>query len=422
MRDTALKLNKKFYYGWMIVFMSGLAFFMSAPGQTYSISVFINAYNQEFGYSSTLISSGYSIATTISGLSLIFMGKAVDRFGPRKMMMIAGAMLGLTAFYNSFVSNIVMIFIGFFLLRYFGQGSMTLIPNALVPQWFEKKRAFSISLAGIGNLLATLSIPAFNYWMINSIGWEQAWRVWSLILLVGFVPIVYLFVFNRPEDLGVPMENDDLNGDEDYLKASLDKIEKESFTLNQALKTKEFWFAGIIGMIPSMFTTGVTFHFFSMMSLRGVSNDHAAIIIGLVALPAFIMPFIARLVIDRYPVKYVFMVTLIGMILSMIWLAFAVSGAITATMFILFYGTSVAVQGVALNVLWPNYFGRMYLGSIRGAATVFMVLGSALGPLPFGVGYDLTGGYNHVIMGMMVFTIVTVFMALSIKKPIKEEI
>ena len=422
MRETALKLNRKFYYGWMMVFMSGLAFFVSAPGQTYSISVFINAYNQEFGYSSTLISSGYSIATTISGLSLIFMGRAVDRFGARKMMIVAGVMLGLTAFYNSFVSNIVMIFIGFFLLRYFGQGSLTLIPNALVPQWFEKKRAFSISLAGVGNLLATLSIPAFNYFMINAIGWQQAWRVWSLILLVGFVPLVYLLVVNRPEDIGIPMENDLTNGDEDAVKVSLAKMEKESFTLKQALKTKEFWFAGIIGMIPSMFTTGITFHFFSMMSLRGVSNDHAAIIIGLVALPAFIMPFIARLVIDRYPVKYVFSVTLVFMILSMLWLAFMVNNALTATMFILFYGTSVAVQAVALNVLWPNYFGRLYLGSIRGAATVFMVLGSALGPLPFGVGYDLTGGYNHVIIGMILFTSITVFMALSIKQPIKKEL
>lgn len=422
MRETALKLNRKFYYGWMMVFMSGLAFFVSAPGQTYSISVFINAYNQEFGYSSTLISSGYSIATTISGLSLIFMGRAVDRFGARKMMIVAGVMLGLTAFYNSFVSNIVMIFIGFFLLRYFGQGSLTLIPNALVPQWFEKKRAFSISLAGVGNLLATLSIPAFNYFMINAIGWQQAWRVWSLILIVGFVPLVYLLVVNRPEDIGIPMENDLTNGDEDAVKVSLAKMEKESFTLKQALKTKEFWFAGIIGMIPSMFTTGITFHFFSMMSLRGVSNDHAAIIIGLVALPAFIMPFIARLVIDRYPVKYVFSVTLVFMILSMLWLAFMVNNALTATMFILFYGTSVAVQAVALNVLWPNYFGRLYLGSIRGAATVFMVLGSALGPLPFGVGYDLTGGYNHVIIGMILFTSITVFMALSIKQPIKKEL
>ena len=422
MRETALKLNRKFYYGWMMVFMSGLAFFVSAPGQTYSISVFINAYNQEFGYSSTLISSGYSIATTISGLSLIFMGRAVDRFGARRMMMVAGVMLGLSALYNSFVANIVMIFIGFFLLRYFGQGSLTLIPNALVPQWFEKKRAFSISLAGIGNLLATLSIPAFNYFMINAIGWQQAWRVWSIILLVGFVPLVYLFVVNRPEDIGIPMENDLANGDQDAVKASLVKMEKESFTLKEALKTKEFWFAGIIGMIPSMFTTGITFHFFSMMNLRGVSNDHAAIIIGLVALPAFIMPFIARLVIDRYPVNYVFSVTLVFMILSMLWLAFTVNSAFTATLFILFYGTAVAVQGVALNVLWPNYFGRLYLGSIRGSATVFMVLGSALGPLPFGVAYDLTGGYNHVIMGMILFTSITVFMALSIKKPIKKEL
>ena len=418
-KEAALKLNKRFYYGWMMVLVSGLAFFVSAPGQTYSISVFINAYNQEFGYSSTLISSGYSIATTISGLSLIFMGKAVDKFGPRTMLIIVGIMLGVTAFYNSFVSNIAMIFVGFFLLRYFGQGSMTLIPNALVPQWFEKKRAFTISLAGLGNLLATLTIPAFNLWMINALGWQQAWRVWSLILLVGFVPIAFLFVINRPEDLGMTMENEDYGDDEEAIKESLLQMERESYSLKEALRTKEFWFAGIIGMIPSMFTTGITFHFFSMMALRSVSNEQAAVIIGLVALPAFIMPFLAKIVIDRYPVKYVFTITLTMMVFSMLWLMLAVNGAITATLFILFYGVAVAVQGVALNVLWPNYFGRLYLGSIRGAATVFMVIGSALGPLPFGIGYDLTGGYNHVIFGMMIFTGITIFMALAIKKPRK---
>ncbi|MDF0594349.1 MFS transporter, partial [Methanotrichaceae archaeon M04Ac] len=207
MKELAIKINKKLYYGWMIVLMSGLAFFFSAPGQTYSISVFINAYNQEFGYSSTLISSGYSIATMISGLLIIFMGKAIDRFGQRKMLIIVVIMLSITAFFNSFVSNIGMIFVGFFFLRYFGQGSMTLIPNSLVPQWFEKKRAFAISLSGIGNLIATLSIPAFNYWMITHYGWVHAWRVWSLVLLIGFVPLVILFVFNKPEDLGITMEN-----------------------------------------------------------------------------------------------------------------------------------------------------------------------------------------------------------------------
>jgi MFS family permease len=420
-KELAIKINKKLYYGWMIVLMSGLAFFFSAPGQTYSISVFINAYNQEFGYSSTLISSGYSIATMISGLLIIFMGKAIDRFGQRKMLIIVVIMLSITAFFNSFVSNIGMIFVGFFFLRYFGQGSMTLIPNSLVPQWFEKKRAFAISLSGIGNLIATLSIPAFNYWMITHYGWVHAWRVWSLVLLIGFVPLVILFIFNKPEDLGITMENLTAGTDEE-IKASLLKMEAESFTLKQAVKTKEFWFVGLISTIPSMFTTGITFHFFRMMELRNVTNEQSALIIGLVAFPAFFMPFIARLVIDKYPTKYTLFVTLVLMIVSMGWLAWAVSNAVTAISFILFYGSAVAVQGVALNVLWPNYFGRKYLGSIRGAATVFMVLGSALGPLPFGIDYDISGGYNNVLIIMMIYTGITAILALLIKPPVKTEI
>lgn len=109
MKVMALKMSQTLYYGWVIVAVSAFAYFFSAPGQTYSISVFINEYQNTFQYSSTLLSTGYSVATTISGLSLIFMGKAVDRYGPRRMLMVAGGMLALTAFYNSFVSNIVMI-------------------------------------------------------------------------------------------------------------------------------------------------------------------------------------------------------------------------------------------------------------------------------------------------------------------------
>ncbi|TVP95715.1 MAG: MFS transporter [Acholeplasmatales bacterium] len=415
MKTMALNLNRKLYYGWMIVLMSGLAFFFSAPGQTYSISVFINVYQREMGISSTLISTGYSVATTLSGVSLIFMGRFVDRFGARRMMMIVGVLLALTTFYQSFATHVVFIFIGFFFLRYFGQGSLTLIPSSLVPQWFEKRRAFAISLSGIGNLLATMSVPALNLWLISRFGFEVAWRIWGMALMVGFVPLVALFVFNRPEDLGMPMENGDA-GEAD-LAASLARLEAESFTLKEALRTRAFWIAGLISTIASMFTTGITFHFFSIMRLRSVPEETAAVIIGLVAFPAFFVPLIARIILDKVPVHKVFVVTLTWVILSMAWLAWGVSDTASATLFILFYGSAVAIQSVALNVLWPNYFGRQYLGSIRGAATVFMVLGSALGPLPFGIGYDLSGHYTGVILGMMVYTTCILVLSFFIKKP-----
>lgn len=416
MKNIILKINKYFYYGWIIVLMSALAQFMSAPGQTYSISVFIRTYQKEFAYSSTLMSTAYSIATIMSGLLLIFMGKAIDKFGQRKMIIIVGILLAFTAFYNSFASSIIMISFGFFMLRYFGQGSMTLIPNSLIPQWFQKKRALAFSLSGIGNLLAMLIVPTINLWMISEFGWQSAWRIWSIVLIVVFIPLAYIFIGNQPEDYGLTVENE-AHEDDHAKHLAYEKMIKESFTLKEALRTKTFWFAGFIAMLPSMFTTGLTFHFFNIMSLRSLSAEQSAVIIGLLAFPAFFIPFIAKSVIDRFPVKYVLSLTTFMIILSMVFLMFGVFGSVTAILFILFYGLSIAIQSVTMSVLWPDYFGRKNLGSIRSAATVFMVLGSALGPLPFGLSFDLTGEYTVALMGNIVFAAVALALSMFISKP-----
>ena len=50
------------------------------------------------------------------------------------------------------------------------------------------------------------------------------------------------------------------------------------------------------------------------------------------------------------------------------------------------------------TVIWPNYYGRSHLGSIRGVATSGMMLSTALGPLPFALLYDLSGTYSTAIL------------------------
>ncbi len=418
LKNLVLKINKMFYYGWVMVVLSAMTFFLSAPGQTYSISVFTTVYTGEFGYSSTLISLAYSIATLISGVLLVFMGKAVDKFGIRKMLIIVPILLGCATFFNSYVSSIYMIFFGFLFLRYFGQGSMTLIPSTLVPQWFEKKRAFAMSLASIGGLIAMLLVPSLNLWMISNIGWQSAWRVWGLILIVGFVPIVFIFTSNKPEDLGMTIENNAPSSKEN-IELALLELEKTSFSLEEAIRVKEFWIVGMISMIPAMFSTGLAFHFLPIMSLSDISNEISAMVLGLMALPAFIMPFTSKLVVDRYPVKYILLTTLAMTIISMFYLIFGITSMVSAIVFMLFYGLAVAVQSLTTNVIWPNYFGRKHLGSIRGAATVFMVIGSALGPLPFGIAFDNTGSYSIAIIGMIIFTAIALLLSLFITEPQK---
>ena len=99
-KEKALQINKKFYYGWIVLAAAALAAFFSSPGQTFSISSFIDKYIVEFGYSRTEISAIYSTATVISGVLMIFMGKAVDSFGARKMLLIVGSGLAGITFFN----------------------------------------------------------------------------------------------------------------------------------------------------------------------------------------------------------------------------------------------------------------------------------------------------------------------------------
>jgi len=167
-----------------------------------------------------------------------------------------------------------------------------------------------------------------------------------------------------------------------------------------------------------MISTGLMFHFFSIMTMKGVSDSAASFVIGLVALPGFIMPLLAGLIIDKVRSKYLISITLLVITIDLIYILI-VNSTFTASIFMIIYGLAINFQSITLNVIWVKYFGRKHLGSIRGAATVFMVIGSALGPLPFGLSYDLTGNYNAVFIAMAISTILGMVMALSIKKPIK---
>ncbi|HEX7064870.1 MAG TPA: MFS transporter [Bacillales bacterium] len=210
MQQISRSASRKFtsvYYGWVIVALAGLGVFFSGPGQTYSVSVFINSYIQDFGWSRSLVSGIYSFATLAAGLLLFIIGRLVDRFGQRVMMAGVGLMLAVACFWNSVVIGPIMLFIGFFMLRLFGQGSMTLVPNTLVPQWFIQKRGRALSVMTIGAFASSAALPPFNAWMIHTWGWPVAWRVWGIILIIVFVPLVLLFVRNRPEDVGLLPDN-----------------------------------------------------------------------------------------------------------------------------------------------------------------------------------------------------------------------
>ncbi|MGA9286900.1 MAG: MFS transporter [Anaerobacillus sp.] len=423
MSQSMKQQKSPLFYGWYIVAAAAVGVFFSGPGQTYAVSVFIDYYIREFGWSRSLVSGIYSSATLLAGLLLFLVGRMVDKQGQRRMMLMMGTLLAVACFWNSFVLGPVMLFIGFFMLRLFGQGSMTLIPNTLVPQWFVVKRGRALSFMAIGGFLSSASFPPLNTWLIHSFGWENAWRILGSALVLIFLPVVYFIVRNKPEDIGLLPDN--AVSKKKLAERKEEKMEEEqdegfetNWTVKEAMRTRAFWFILFCVSIPALVNTGLTFHLFSILGEQGVPGSTAALILSIMAIVGFPVTMVSGFILERVNVHIVLGLSFIGQIIFIVLLT-QVDTYFLAIFFAVLWGIIGGIERITLNIIWPNYFGREHLGSIKGIATTTMVIGSAFGPLPFGIAYDVFGGYTEILIIILIFPILGTIAAFMSPPPKK---
>ncbi|MBS4538995.1 MFS transporter [Clostridium sp. D2Q-11] len=394
--------NKFFYYGYIIIFIAAMGLMFSGPGQTYSISLFIDSYIKNFSWGRSLVASLYSGATLLASFILPSIGRKIDELGHRKMMTIIPICLSITCFFMSFVFSPIMLFIGFVFLRLFGQGSMTLLSSTLVPQWFEEKRGLALSLMSIGGVIGSALFPLLNNTLILNTSVEFTWRVLSLSLVLIMAPMGYSLVRNRPEDLGLLPDNKDVNDSKNH---DMDKeILKNSWTAKEAMKTRAFWFMMFCMTIPSFINTAIVFHIVSIFKDQGFSSTFAASVLSIIALTQFPLTFVAGFVVDKIKVHYIKAINYLILFISMLFLYLGINQHMLI-FYGVFNGLFIAFDSVSTNALWPNYFGRKHLGSIRSMSMTAMVIGSSAGPIIYGLGYDIFKGYGEIILITLIFPI-----------------
>lgn len=408
--------SERINYGWIVLAISSLCYFFSGPGQTYFISVFINNYIQDFGWSRSMISSLYSISTLLSGLLLFLVGRFADRNGQKKTIIIVAALLGVSCLWNSFIASLWMLFLGFFAGRLAGQGSMTLLPSTVVPHWFVQKRALAFSIMSMGGVIGSAIIPPVNTWLISSFGWNIVWRIWAGLLSFFFIPIVIFFLFDKPQDLG--LQPDNVKKRTDASACTVHASEQFSWSLKEAMNTRSFWGMIYCQSLLPMITTGVVFHFISIMGSKGLSASTASFVLSLLAMVSFPTTFIAGHFLDRVKIHHTAALITVLELAALTILLFS-NSIYTAIAFTIIQGSAMGLQSVCGGIVWPDYYGMKHLGSIRGLAMTSTVLASAIGPIPFGLAFDLFDNYTPAIILMMIFSVFGMAAALSSPKPKK---
>ena len=392
--------------------------FFSGPGQTYSVSTFIDSYISEFGWSRSIVSGMYSAGTLAAGLAMGVVGNVFDRRGYRLVTAVVAVLLGFACVWMSLVSSVPMLFVGFLLIRLLGQGSLSLSSSTMIPQWFILKKGRALSYASLGGVLSSAVLPPLNTWIIQTYGWKMGWRFWAVLLVLVMAPVSYLLIRNKPEDVGLLPDNLQLST---FSKSSGEVfLDEVSWTLGEAIRTRCFWLLLFCRMVPSAITTGLVFHQVSVMAQVGLPLEAAAVVLSAMAIVRLPVTLVAGQIADRVPTRYLIALSQGGLVVSMVILLFA-NSMVGALVYGVLAGTISALQGISDGVIWPEYYGRGSLSSIGGVTMMAGVIGSALGPLPYGFAYDIFGNYSQIIIVSMLFPLLGLFAALLAKRPVRKE-
>jgi len=113
--------NFHIFYGWYILAASFLILFFTT-GARFTIGVVFKPLMAEFGWDRGLISLAFFLNMTVFAFSLIFIGRAYDRYGPKWVIMISGVFLSAGFMSLAFVETPWQFFIFYGILAALGMG------------------------------------------------------------------------------------------------------------------------------------------------------------------------------------------------------------------------------------------------------------------------------------------------------------
>ena len=387
---------------------------MTSPGQTYTVSIFIEHIIADLGVSRSLVSTLYTVGTLAASLTLPFVGRQIDRRGPRVVVGIVTALLALACIYMGMIQNAIMLGAGFVLLRTLGQGSLGMVSSNVICSWWVRRRGAILGIAGVvTSLVGNGLFPSLVHALIGRFGWRTSYMLLGMMLLAVMLPVGLIFFRRQPEDYGLLPDGAKIEpGGESGAPAFLE----ENWTREEVVRTAAFWIIGLGLASISMLSTGLQFHMVSIFEDSGLSSTAAAAAYMPIAVTLAVVMLSSGVLVDRIPVRYLLCGALVAQAASLA-MAPRLTGTVSALAYGVMLGFTGGLQNMVQLVVWPNYFGRRHMGSIVGVASLISIAGSSLGPMPMGIARDALGSYNLALTVSAVLPLTLGVVVLFTRRP-----
>jgi MFS family permease len=364
----------------LAVLTAFLALFSIVGVALYGLPFFYDFFVKDLGWTRQQVTSGNALSKLVVGPVFGFLaGMMVDRFGPRRLMLVGiviagGALIGLGG---------VTTLGGFYFFYLFNALGYVLggpLPNqVLLSRWFDAARGKAMGIAylgiGIGGALVPLAANAFT----QAVGWRGALRWLGVLMIVIALPAA-LFV-REPKMAGG---------------------KADAGSIGPVLRTPAFYLLAI-GSMASIGAVGGTMQNLKLfLSLdRGLPQGEIAVTLSLILAGSLAGRLLMGWLADKWPKKQVMLLIYAIVAISILPLALAPTPA-TLRIFAVLFGIGLGGDYMIIPLMAAELFGVRVLGRLLGVVLTADGVAEAVVPVIVATVRDRTGSYTGGFVLLMV--------------------
>jgi len=394
--------TKKFY-GWWIAAASFIFMGMTTGFVFYGLPFFYDHYVNTFGWNRATVTSANAIAKIIGGpIFGILAGWAIDRFSPKRVMIVGTIFVSSTLVGLSSMTSLWMFYF-FYFLNALGYVTAGPLPNqVLLSYWFNRLRGRMMGIAYVGIGVGGAIVPFLASSFTANYGWRWSLRLIGLMILAVLLPIAIFIIKSKPADVGQLPDGESPDDHLSPVRQTAKTCDEAPVPLSFALKTPAFWLIAIGSLFSIASVGGANQHlklFFSKDILSHLSTNESepmiAPIISLVLISSIAARLLMGYLADKFTKKYVMLIAYFATAAS-IPILFTVSrdNLNTAYLFAIFFGFSMGADYMLIPLIVADCFGVKSLGRLMGIIITADSMGEAISPWIVGHIYDITGSYN----------------------------
>jgi MFS family permease len=368
-------------------------------GLFFSFSIFFVALLEEFQWSRALTAGAFSISTVVQGLLAPAAGVAVDRLGPRRVIVVGTVLLASSSLLAATIREPWQLYLYTGVLGAAGVVAVGWVPTGvLLSRWVVERRGRMTGVAFSGMGVGVFLFGPLTQALIATLGWRLASAVLGVAVLAITLPAALLGAREpRVVAPGRPASS---------ASSRPGTARGADGALARALTSPAFWALFAAYLLTPMAVFPVFTHQVAFAVDLGFPRMFVASLFGVMGLMSSVGRLIFGVAADRFgpapSATLSFVCTAAGAVSLVALERWPATPWLYA--FAVLFGLGFGARGPIITAIATELFGGPRFGVIYGVLNLANGVGAAIGPWFGGAVHDATGSYRLAFLSSVGFS------------------